>query len=98
MRGDPCHADDLAGVRTPVGDDASAERVRTYADAVLGHLDADPRADELLRTLAAFCEHNGHWERTAEAQDSSPASGGFQFGHRGENLKRSSRAAVRKYL
>ena len=66
VRGRPVRAADLAGVRTLLAV-VPPERVRTYADAVLGHLDADPRAAELLRALAAFCEHNGHWERTAEA-------------------------------
>ena len=66
VRGRPVHAADLAGVRTLLAV-VPPERLRTYADAVLGHLDADPRAAELLRALAAFCEHNGHWERTAEA-------------------------------
>ena len=66
VRGRPVHAVDLAGVRTLLAV-VPPDRLRTYADAVLGHLDADPRAAELLRALAAFCEHNGHWERTAEA-------------------------------
>ena len=66
VRGRPVRAVDLAGVRTLLAV-VPPERLRTYADAVLGHLDADPRAAELLRALAAFCEHNGHWERTAEA-------------------------------
>ena len=66
VRGRPVRAVDLAGVRTLLAV-VPPNRLRTYADAVLGHLDADPRAAELLRALAAFCEHNGHWERTAEA-------------------------------
>jgi purine catabolism regulator len=66
VRGRPVHVIDLAGARMLLAT-MEADRLRTYADAVLGHLDADPRADELLRALAAFCEHNGHWERTAEA-------------------------------
>jgi len=66
VRGRPVRAVDLAGVRTLLAL-VPPDRLRTYADAVLGHLDADPRAAELLRALAAFCEHNGHWERTAEA-------------------------------
>jgi purine catabolism regulator len=66
VRGRHVHATDLAGARTLLAT-VDVDRLRTYADAVLGHLDADPRADELLRALAAFCEHNGHWERTAEA-------------------------------
>ena len=66
VRGRPVRAVDLAGVRTLLAV-VPPDRLRTYADAVLGHLDADPRAAELLRALAAFCEHNGHWERTAEA-------------------------------
>ena len=66
VRGRPVRAVDLAGVRTLLAV-VPPDRLRTYADAVLGHLDADPRAAELLRALAAYCEHNGHWERTAEA-------------------------------
>ena len=66
VRGRHVHATDLAGARTLLAT-VDVDRLRTYADAVLGHLDADPRADELLRALTAFCEHNGHWERTAEA-------------------------------
>jgi purine catabolism regulator len=60
------HATDVAGARTLLAG-LEADRLHAYADAVLGHLDADPRADELLRALAAFCEHNGHRERAAEA-------------------------------
>jgi hypothetical protein len=33
---------------------------------VLAVVDGDPAyADELLRSLDAFLEHNGHWERAA---------------------------------
>jgi purine catabolism regulatory family protein/PucR-like helix-turn-helix protein/diguanylate cyclase with GGDEF domain len=43
------------------------EALRSYCDSVLaGVVDGDPAyADELLRSLDAFLEHNGHWERAA---------------------------------
>ncbi len=44
------------------------DALRSYCDGVLaGVRDGDPAyADELLRSLDAFLEHNGHWERAAE--------------------------------
>jgi PucR-like helix-turn-helix protein len=44
------------------------EALRAYCDGVLAAVqDGDPAyADELLRSLVAFREHNGHWERAAE--------------------------------
>jgi purine catabolism regulator len=43
------------------------EALRSYCDSVLtGVVDGDPDyADELLRSLDAFLEHNGHWEHAA---------------------------------
>jgi purine catabolism regulator len=43
------------------------EALRAYCDGVLaGVVEGDPAyADELLRSLDAFLEHNGHWERAA---------------------------------
>jgi purine catabolism regulator len=43
------------------------EALRSYCDGVLaGVVDGDPDyADELLRSLDAYLEHNGHWERAA---------------------------------
>jgi purine catabolism regulator len=43
------------------------EALRAYCDSVLaGVVEGDPAyADELLRSLDAFLEHNGHWERAA---------------------------------
>ncbi len=43
------------------------EALRSYCDSVLaGIVDGDPAyADELLRSLDAFLEHNGHWEHAA---------------------------------
>jgi purine catabolism regulator len=43
------------------------EALRLYCDSVLGPIeDSDERyAGELLRSLEAFIEHNGHWERAA---------------------------------
>ena len=45
------------------------DALRSYCDGVLAAVrDGDPAyADELLRSLDAFLEHNGHWERAAEA-------------------------------
>jgi len=44
------------------------EALRAYCDEVLESVeDGEPAyADELLRSLDAFLEHNGHWERAAE--------------------------------
>jgi purine catabolism regulator len=43
------------------------ETLRVYADSVLGPLanGEGDYGDELLRSLEAFLEHNGHWERAA---------------------------------
>ncbi len=43
------------------------EALRSYCDSVLaGVVEGDPDyAEELLRSLDAFLEHNGHWERAA---------------------------------
>jgi purine catabolism regulator len=43
------------------------EALRTYCDSVLaGIVEGEPAyADELLRSLDAYLEHNGHWERAA---------------------------------
>lgn len=60
------HAADVASSRGLLAA-VSADRLQAYADAVLGPLDADARAAELLRTLTAFLEHNGHWEAAAAA-------------------------------
>ena len=40
------------------------EALRVYCDSVLGPLQGD-YGDELLRSLEAFIEQNGHWERAA---------------------------------
>ncbi|WP_219418023.1 PucR family transcriptional regulator [Pseudonocardia nigra] len=45
----------------------TADRLQAYADAVLGHLDASDRSEELHRALTVFLEHNGHWESAAAA-------------------------------
>lgn len=66
IRGVHVHADDIASSRlllTAVG----AESLASFADAVLGPLDAADRGDELLRDLATFLEHNGHWGSAAGA-------------------------------
>lgn len=59
-------ADDMASSRVLLGS-ADAESLRGYSDAVLGPLDAADRSDELVRTVAGFLEHNGHWAATAAA-------------------------------
>jgi purine catabolism regulator len=43
------------------------EALRSYCDSVLaGVVEGDPDyAEELLRSLDAYLEHNGHWERAA---------------------------------
>ncbi|MEA2155152.1 MAG: hypothetical protein QOE11_1292 [Solirubrobacteraceae bacterium] len=45
------------------------EALRSYCDSVLAAVeDADPAySDELLRSLDAYLESNGHWERAASA-------------------------------
>jgi purine catabolism regulator len=60
------HAADIASSRQLLAA-VAGERWQAYADAVLGPLDAAGRAGELLRTLTAFLEHNGHWESAAAA-------------------------------
>ncbi|HEX4344784.1 MAG TPA: PucR family transcriptional regulator [Solirubrobacteraceae bacterium] len=43
------------------------EALRSYCDGVLaGVVDGDPEySDQLLRSLDAYLEHNGHWERAS---------------------------------
>jgi purine catabolism regulatory family protein/PucR-like helix-turn-helix protein len=60
------HAADIASSRQLLAT-VPAERLQGYADAVLGPLDAGERSAELVRTLTAFLEHNGHWEAAAAA-------------------------------
>jgi purine catabolism regulator len=60
------HAADIASSRQLLAT-VPAERLQGYADAVLGPVDADERSGELVRTLTAFLEHNGHWEAAAAA-------------------------------
>jgi purine catabolism regulator len=45
------------------------DALTSYCRSVLGPVEegADAYADELLRSLDVFIEHNGHWERAAEA-------------------------------
>jgi PucR family transcriptional regulator, purine catabolism regulatory protein len=59
------HAADIARAQLLAA--VPRERLQAYADAVLGPLDASERAAELVRTLTAFLEHNGHWEAAAAA-------------------------------
>ncbi|QYN39671.1 PucR family transcriptional regulator ligand-binding domain-containing protein [Pseudonocardia sp. DSM 110487] len=60
------HAADIASSRQLLAT-VPADRLQGYADAVLGPLDAGERSAELVRTLTAFLEHNGHWEAAAAA-------------------------------
>ncbi len=60
------HAADIASSRQLLAT-VPGERLQAYADAVLGPLDAEERSAELVRTLTAFLEHNGHWEAAAAA-------------------------------
>ncbi len=60
------HAADIASSRQLLAT-VPPERLQGYADAVLGPLDAGERSAELVRTLTAFLEHNGHWEAAAAA-------------------------------
>lgn len=42
------------------------DALRLYSDRVLGEIAGDPRyGDELLRSLEAFIQHHGQWERAA---------------------------------
>ncbi|WP_060722077.1 PucR family transcriptional regulator [Pseudonocardia sp. EC080625-04] len=66
LTGRPAHADDVASSRMLLAL-LDHDRLRAFADAVLGPFDADPRGAELLRAVAAFVEHNGHWAATASA-------------------------------
>jgi PucR family transcriptional regulator, purine catabolism regulatory protein len=59
------HAADIASSRQLLAT-VPGERLQAYADAVLGPLDGE-RSAELMRTLTAFLEHNGHWEAAAAA-------------------------------
>ncbi len=59
-------AADIAGSRQLLAT-VAGDRLQAYADAVLGPLDAAERCAELVRTLTAFLEHNGHWESAAAA-------------------------------
>jgi DNA-binding PucR family transcriptional regulator len=45
------------------------EALASYCQSVLGPVEADEGTygDELLRSLDAFIEHNGHWEKAAQA-------------------------------
>ncbi len=66
VRGRHVHAEEIASSRlllTAVG----APSLQSFADAVLGPLDAADRTAELMRALTAFLEHNGHWAPAATA-------------------------------
>lgn len=60
------YAEEMASSRLLLSQ-VTTEQLDAYCDAVLGPLDAAPKAAELIRALTSFLEHNGHWEATAEA-------------------------------
>jgi len=66
ISGRHAHASDIASSRLLLAA-VEPDRLRAYADVVLGHIDSAERAGELLRALTAFLEHNGHWENAAAA-------------------------------
>ncbi len=43
------------------------DALMSYCRSVLGPLEQSDYGDELVRSLDAFIEHNGHWERAASA-------------------------------
>lgn len=66
VSGQHAHANDIASSRLLLAA-VEPDRLRAYADAVLGHIDSTDRGVELLRALTVFLEHNGHWEGAAAA-------------------------------
>ncbi len=66
VQGRHLHAEEIASSRMLLGA-VGPESLQAYTDAVLGPLDANDRATELLRGLTAFLEHNGHWAAAANA-------------------------------
>ena len=66
VQGRHMHAEEIASSRLLLNA-VGAQSLQAYADAVLGPLDATDRADDLLRGLAVFLEHNGHWGAAAGA-------------------------------
>ncbi|MFC4948968.1 PucR family transcriptional regulator [Pseudonocardia sp. GCM10023141] len=66
ISGRHAHASDIASSRLLLAA-VEPDRLRAYADAVLGHIDSAERGAELLRALTVFLEHNGHWEAAAAA-------------------------------
>ena len=66
VRGRHLHAEEIASARLLLNA-VGTESLQAYTDAVLGPLDANDRATDLLRGLTAFLEHNGHWVAAANA-------------------------------
>jgi purine catabolism regulator len=66
VQGRHMHAEEIASSRLLLNM-VGAQSLQAFADAVLGSLDATDRAEELLRGLTAFLEHNGHWGSAASA-------------------------------
>ena len=66
VQGRHLHAEEIASSRLLLTA-VDAPSLQSYADAVLGPLDAADRTAELMRALTAFLEHNGHWAPAATA-------------------------------
>lgn len=66
LQGRHMHAEEIASSRLLLNT-VGAQSLQAFADAVLGPLDTADRADELMRGLTAFLEHNGHWGSAASA-------------------------------
>ncbi|WP_457146326.1 PucR family transcriptional regulator ligand-binding domain-containing protein [Mycobacterium sp. URHB0021] len=66
LQGRHMHAEEIASSRLLLNT-VGAQSLQAFADAVLGPLDTADRADELIRGLTAFLEHNGHWGSAASA-------------------------------
>ena len=66
IQGRHMHAEEIASSRLLLNA-VGPQSLQAYADAALGPLDAADRADDLIRALAAFLEHNGHWAAAAAA-------------------------------
>src|SRR6201991_2869063 len=66
VQGRHLRAEEIASSRLLLNT-VGAQPLQAYADAVLGPLDATDRSGELMRGVAAFLEHNGHWGSAATA-------------------------------
>ena len=66
LQGRPVRVEEVASSRVVLMA-AGAEALQAYSGAVLGPLEAADRAEDLLRALTAFLDHNGQWGAAAEA-------------------------------